>query len=102
MESHRLNKILLQLWLHINGKFKRKKLDKKKLQQCLNSKTNQNQHKKYMHLCGSSFCCEYKCVFPTKLLSFILQGKYVFSIVKYVKKKINIASGILELLKASV
>lgn len=51
---------------------------------------------------GLVFCCEYKSVFPTKLLSFILQGKYVFWIVKYVKKKINIASGILELLKASV
>lgn len=81
---------------------KEKNWIRKSCSNVINSKTNQNQHKKYMHLCGSSFCCEYKCVFPTKLLSFILQGKYVFSIVKYVKKKkINIASGILELLKAS-
>lgn len=81
---------------------KEKNWIRKSCSNVINSKTMQNQHKKYMHLCGSSFCCEYECVFPTKLLSFILQGKYVFSIVKYVKKKINIASGILELLKASV
>lgn len=81
---------------------KEKNWIRKSCSNVINSKTKQNQHKKYMHLCGSSFCCEYKSVFPTKLLSFILQGKYVFSIVKYVKKKINIASGILELLKASV
>lgn len=46
---------------------KEKNWIRKSCSNVINSKTNQNQHKKYMHLCGSSFCCEYKCVFPTKL-----------------------------------
>lgn len=43
---------------------KEKNWIRKSCSNVINSKTMQNQHKKYMHLCGSSFCCEYKCVFP--------------------------------------